>query len=140
MGNWKCGRCGKVYTTEEMSQLNKVKAVEEDTNPWEQHGFLSVCECGYVFYRDKWHITDTLTVMTELGPVDITVSTVFLELEHPGGWYETMLFPKDKVESDYQERYYTQGEAELGHKTVLNKLRAGKFRVEPKEYSLILED
>ena len=62
------------YYTQEMFQLNKVKAIEEDTNPWEQHGFLPVCKCGYVFSRDKWHIADTLTVMTELGPVDITVS------------------------------------------------------------------
>ena len=45
------------------------------------------------------------------------------------------------MESDYQERYYTQKEAELGHRAVLNKLSAGKIRVEvEKEYSLILED
>ena len=46
---WKCGRCGKIYDTNQLISLEKIKLVESDNDPTSQHGFTPVCECGYIF-------------------------------------------------------------------------------------------
>jgi len=118
--SWKCGKCNKIYTTEQFVKLAR--------KPWKQQS-TPVCECGYTFLKDRWSLRDDLTIVTEFGPIDVVVSTVFLEFEHPGGFYETMLFPKGKIKCLYQERYYTQEQAERGHKEILARLLAGKFEI-----------
>jgi len=115
--------------------------VEEDTNPAEQHGFTSVCECGYVFHKDKWHLVDDVTIeFKKLFHATLSVSTVFLELNHFGYWYETMIFADVRIpwflrfllkplECDYQKRYVTKEEAETEHEDIVKKLREGKFKI-----------
>jgi hypothetical protein len=54
--------------------------------------------------------------------VDVTVSTVFLGLDHNWGdgppiLFETMIFGGERDE--YQERYSTWGEAEEGHQRAI---------------------
>lgn len=63
---------------------------------------------------------------TEIG--DVTVSTVFLGLDHNWGrgrplLFETMIFggPHD----EYQERYSTWAEAEAGHAKAVAMVQAG---------------
>lgn len=141
MSDWKCGRCGKVYEFEEFCKLESVPLVPEDTNPWEQHGFTSVCVCGYIFHRDKWR------KQTEVGlkeGLKAKVSTVFLELNHkipPNGkdlWYETMIFG-NKLASYFCERYTTQEEAEKRHDNLVGLLREEKYTLVPTEFSIELK-
>lgn len=134
--DWKCGNCGKLYSTIQLIGLNSVKVVEEDTNPSEQHGYTSVCECGYRFHIDTWRLRDTVTINTEKGDVNVDVSTVFLELnngwkEGKDLWYESMIFPQEEwLKCGYQNRYETKEEAIKDHDKILDMLRTGKYKLE----------
>ncbi|RLJ03509.1 MAG: hypothetical protein DRP11_00515 [Candidatus Aenigmatarchaeota archaeon] len=145
MGEWKCGKCGKVYTTAELVKLKRVPLVPEDTDPWKQHGFTCVCECGYVFHRDRWHIKTPFEIKSEIGVLKGVVSTVFLELNYGTPeeplWYETMVFvdePRD-VECWLCLRYRTKDEAEKGHRRVVEALKKGRFKVVPEEWVLLVD-
>ncbi|MBW2674194.1 MAG: hypothetical protein JRD89_12405 [Deltaproteobacteria bacterium] len=147
VGEWKCGKCGKVYTHEELLRLKRVPLVPEDTNPWEQHGFTRVCECGYVFGRDRWHIVTPFEVKSKIGVLKGVVSTVFLELNYGTSdeplWYETMVFVDEpsNVECWLCRRYRTKEEAEEGHRRVVEAIKRGMFKVTPKNWLLtIYED
>jgi hypothetical protein len=164
--DWKCGKCGKEYTNEEYLNLKRVKMVEDDPDPWRNYGFTSVCECGYVFHKDKWQkvtklsfkyypslfhrFINLLTFGLVCKPVEIKirVSTVFLELNHGFGgrnlWYETMIFDEGSsiILHDLGAwRYETKEEAEEGHEKIVGLLREGKFKLKPheEEYEIILK-
>jgi hypothetical protein len=144
MSEWKCGKCYKVYSFDEWILLMKTKAVEDDTDPRNQHGFTQKCTCGYVFGTDTWRKRETVNVKGLRG-VKADVSTIFLELnskfgEGPALWYETMVFPKGNIESDYEWRYTTKAEAEAGHAMVVKALRSGKCKTEVTERRLVLPD
>lgn len=151
MSLWKCGKCGVKYTTEELLKLEKIKSVEEDTNPKKQHGYTSKCPCGYVFHKEKWYLKDLFDIYKDGERImEIVVSTVDLELNHGFEgkelYYETMIFPNeiysDKYESldcHYQYRYETKQEAIKGHKKVIELLKKEKFTIEPSKYTVILE-
>ena len=142
---WKCGKCGRVYTSEEYHRLPMVPLVPEDTDPWRQHGFTHVCECGYVFHRDRWGISTPFEIRTEVGVIKGVVSTVFLELNHgtPDDplWYETMVFidEPDNVECWLCLRYRTKEEAEEGHRRVVEALREGHFTIAPSGWVLKID-
>ena len=135
---WRCGNCGKIYSTLELLRLEKVKAFESDTDPNNQHGFTSVCTCGYRFHLDKFRIHDNLKIKINSEDRDVLVSTVDLELNHGYNkdlWYETMIFVedtegKDKIECYYQNRYETKNEAIEDHNRLLNLLKDGKYTIE----------
>lgn len=131
---WRCGKCGKVYGS--LLGLKSVKAVDSDTDPKKEHGFVAQCSCGYTFHKDKWFIKDTIEIEEAL----VEISTVDLELEHFGNWFETMVFIKDSkgksLECGFQDRYKTKEEAELGHEEIIRKLKAGRYRVVPSTYGL----
>ena len=128
---WKCGDCGKEYTFDESHNLKKVKAVETDTNPKEQHGYTLVCECGYIFHKDRWQMKNEVEFdLNWLQSIYGFVSTVFLELNHFGNWYETMIFiNSDKYSCYYQERYITRAEARRGHRKILDKIKNKEFEI-----------
>lgn len=139
VSEWKCGDCGKLYATEELMKLKKQKAVEQDTNPKKQHGYVSVCECGYVFHKDKWQLKDNIEInLNWLQSLRGYVSTVFLELNHFGCWYETMIFLGD-WKCHYQRRYVTKAEARDGHRQVLKMIENKQFEVnkEDKEIEFV---
>lgn len=125
---WKCSHCGRIYSTDEMLALPRVKAVEEDSDPTAPtgHGYINVCECGKAFHRDKWHLKEDV-----IGPdgKSYWVSTVHLELNHgfygPELWYATMVKGPDDKFLDYEDRYTTQAEAEAGHAVVVSQVRSG---------------
>ena len=125
--DWKCGNCGKVYTTEQLMGLNSVKV---------QHGYTSVCECGYRFHIDTWRLRDTVSINTDKGDINVDVSTVFLELnngwkEGEELWYETMIFPQEEwLKCGYQNRYEIKEEAIKDHDMILDMLRTGKYKLE----------
>lgn len=111
MNDWKCGRCGTVYSFEEFIGLMKIMATEDAPTH-------VVCKhCDYRFHMDKpvWkaggeikhHITCLHWFVNKLTrgrlapphPIDIELSTVFLELAHDDwfgegtpNWYESMFF------------------------------------------------
>jgi len=145
---WKCGKCGKIYSFEELNKLKIVPLVPEDEDPFRQHGFTYVCECGYVFHRDRWHIVTNFKKKVKVGflrriNLKGRVSTVFLELNHGDVenplWYETMVFIDDpgNIECDLCIRYRTQDEAEKGHKKVVEAIKSGKLKIVPIKYKLI---
>ena len=126
---WQCSWCKREYSTQELLELPKVQAVPEDTDPIQQHGYVSVCHCGKVFHEEKWRLQQLVG--------DYWVSTVHLELDHGFGkehiWYETMIFKgqgSGNGEDEYCDRYTTQEEAETGHKRVVAALQSG---ASPKE-------
>ena len=125
--DWKCGNCGKEYNTEEMLTLKRVKAIEEDKHPEKEHGFVSVCDCGYRFHKDTWRLCDNVKVITEKGEVEIYVSSVYFDFifshfgEEPR--YETRTFPNvDWFRFDYEQRRETKEDAEKDHNRVLDLL------------------
>jgi len=143
MIKWKCGKCGKEYTLEELDMLRKIPLVPEDTDPIKQHGFTPVCDCGYVFHRDKWHLVDKV----KLKECTVEVSTVFLEINHGHGgqdlWYETMVFPAQNSDVDIEcyfcERYETKEEAIEGHKKAVKLLKEGKYEIVPTKFELRIQ-
>ncbi len=142
MSEWKCGKCGKIYTLEEFISLKKVKAVESDTNPSKEHGFVGVCDCGYRFHLDKWRLHDKVKIKIDKEYIDVQVSTIDLELNHgyeegEHKWYETMIFPGglgdnalEWIECNYTNRYETKEESIEDHNRIVNLLKEGKYKVE----------
>lgn len=138
MIKWRCGGCGKEYST--IFGLERVKAVETDKNPSEEHGYVGKCKCGYVFHKDRWYIQDTFKIYdyADIPLALIKVSTMFSELMSlSGDWYETMVFveksliepvKKRPVKCSYRMRYKTLEEATIGHETIINKLRNKEFQ------------
>lgn len=139
---WKCGKCGRMYTFEEFLQLKKVKAVESDIDPYKEHGFVAVCDCGYRFHIDKWRLHDDVNIKINKEYINVIVSTVDLELNHgyPRGknlWYETMILPGGLGENNlehikcyYTKRYETKEEAIEDHNRIINLLKEGNYKIE----------
>jgi len=139
---WKCGKCEKKYNFDEFHTLDKVKAVETDSDVKPEHGYDMVCTCGYVFHKDKWRIRDTVEIETPMGVGLIDVSTIFLELCHFGYWYESMLFVNEKSKIDFdlhqQWRFIDKEGAEKWHKKVVKMLQDKQFDLVPVKYELSL--
>lgn len=142
MSEWKCGKCGKIYTFDEFLKLKKVKAVESDTNPSKEHGFTGMCNCGYRFLIDRWRLHDDVEIKTDKGNVNVRVSTVDLELnqgfeEGENIWYEMMIFAgglgDDRLEwlkCYHENRYETKEEAIKDHDRIVNLLKEGRYIIE----------
>lgn len=154
MSEWKCGKCGKIYTFDEFIKLKNIKAVESDIDPSKEHGFTGVCDCGYRFHIDKWRLHDDVEIKTDKGNINIRVSTVDLELnrsfeEGKNLWYETMIFPggfgDDELEwlkCSYVNNYETKEDALKDHERIMNLLKDGKYKIEDSDEGkkeLILE-
>ena len=142
MSEWKCGKCGKIYTFDEFLKLKHVKAVDSDTDPYKEHGFTGVCDCGYRFLMDKWRLHDDVEIKTDKGHINVRISTVDLELNHGFEegehiWYETMVFPggfgDDELKwlgCSYVNNYETKEKAIEDHNRILNLLKEGKYKIE----------
>lgn len=137
MSEWKCGECGKIYTLDEFLKLEKVKLVESDIDPYKEHGVTPICDCGYRFGLDKWRLYDNIEIKTDKEYINVTVSTIDLELNHGFGkniWYETTVFPGglegDKsIECSYENRYEFKEDAIKDHDRIVNLLKEGKYNI-----------
>lgn len=137
---WKCGDCGKKYATEELVNLKLIKAVEKDTNPKKQHGYISVCTCGYIFHRDRWRIFENFEIpINFLQAIDCCVSTIDLELDHSGCWYETMVFVDSGWKCYYQTRCVTRAEARIEQRRIVKMIKNKQYKLDKKNKELILE-
>ena len=72
--------------------------------------------CGKRFFHDRFQIQDTID--TKLGK--LRISTVCLEMEHPGGYYESMVFGMDE---EPIWRYEKDEEAIVGHAVIVDILK-----------------
>jgi hypothetical protein len=121
-----------------MLKLKLVKAVESDTNPHQQHGFLSQCTCGHVLMRDEWSKHSSVLIVTEDGynTFTVLVNSWFIGLNHkfgdgPDQFYETIVeVPALEYEKTF--RYATQADAETHHAEILEKIQNGEFRLIPR--------
>lgn len=132
INNWKCGKCGKEYEFERLLKILKMIPIKEGQE--KKLGKTAVCSCGYVFGKDKF----ILKTKVKVKLFKVEVSTVFLELNHWGMYYETMVFG-DKIECNFQDRYATRKEAIKGHKKVVKKLKKGEFTIIVDEAKLELK-
>ncbi len=141
MSEWKCGKCGKIYSLKELINLPKVKAVETDIDPSREHGFLPMCDCGYRFHLDKWRLQDDVQINIGEKDININISTIDLEFnsglyEEDEVWYETMIFPGglgdkklEDIECSYVNNYKTKEEAIEDHNRIVRLLKEGKYEI-----------
>lgn len=147
MSEWKCGNCEKVYDTYELISLKKIKLVESDTNPSEQHGYTAICDCGYRFHIDRWRIDNHIKIKMDEEESESIISTIFLELNHKmlneeDEFYETAILWPNKIDGKIGNieiigRYDTKENAIGGHNKILDMINDGKYKVEK---ITILED
>lgn len=157
MSEWKCGNCGKVYNINEFISLKKIKMVESDTDPGEQHGYTPMCDCGYRFHLDRWRIDDHIKINVDEKESELTISTIYLELNHKtledekDEYYETAILWPDKTDGergDIQiiERYDTKENAIGGHNKILELINNDKYKIEKttilenEENSIVFEE
>jgi len=139
-----CGNCERIY--DYMDPTLPTKPYEMKTG--EGRKIISVRLCPYCgcpehsgVLGNQWERRFHLTDIIKLKEGEIKVSTVNLMLEHPEEmFFETMIFGHKDIEfyDSYMERYRTREEAEKRHRQIVKLLRAGKYRLEPKTYRLIL--
>lgn len=138
MGEYRCPRCGEIYTRSEYNQLDRQPVDSSEDDPREGQGYEKVCsECGARFHSDKWQLLETV----DTGEEEIRVSTVALTIPHGPSydqWFETCLF--HDYGSQVTDRYPTQSDAEEGHEKTIELLKQGAFRIEPTGKRLVLED
>lgn len=140
MSEWKCGKCGKEYSFDEYSELPMIRVKTEEEDPKDEYGKTHVCfNCGYIFHKERFRQRETITIKIDGKKEKIDVSTVFLELNHDGYYYETMIFPEGNIQSYFQNRYKTEEEAKKGHKKIVGKMKKGDFKLNVSERELILK-
>lgn len=126
---WQCSHCKQTYSFQEFITL---KSEWIDPNRTD-YGKTTICKnCGKKFGRDKWQLLRRIrtfpNLLTGWMHPTIRVSTVHLELNHFGYWYETMVFADKKwcslidVQVYIQHRYKTKEEAEKGHAEIVRKI------------------
>ena len=126
MSVYKCGNCGKVYTEDEYGKLERV--LFDPEHP--RLGFTSKCNCGYVFFRDRWRMRTEVEVDTPRGRRTFAVSSVFLEIGEPDDqtWYETTVLTDSMEFMCFQVwRHRTKEEAVKMHEEVVNAIRNGNY-------------
>ena len=137
--DWKCGKCGKGYTFEELMLLDKVKSEWKDNNK-KQHGLIPSCSCGYRFGLDKMRMRTKVSLnLDSVGEISGEVSTVFLELNHSGLFYETMVF-LETYSCEFQVRYKNKADAKKGHSKIVQAIKNKEYTVDDKEEEIILSD
>ncbi len=126
---WECSKCGKQYTFKEFCNLH----LEWKDKNKPEFGKYATCTCENKFGIEKWNLKTYIKnypniFLSWMYPT-IEISTVHLELNHFGNWYETMVFTKKKwcsflsIDIDYQMRYKTKKEAVAGHNKVIKDVK-----------------
>ena len=129
-----CGKCGKVYSSEEFQKLNDHVEVRD-----KQRVVYRSCSCGYRFWDDRFkyfRLFDKLTIKTPFGILNIEISTVHLEINHGTDekpqWYETLITCFEKfVEYEKIVRYESELQAQEGHRKIVEKFKNFDFQLKP---------
>lgn len=155
MSEWKCGRCGTVYSHEGFLLLERIKVVSDDPDPMKNYGYTPVCDCGYRFHLDKWFMKSAGTILHHITifhnffnvysfgkfckphEIKVDISTADLELNQDifgerDLRHETMIFPSrigGEIECWYQDRYPGKEWASADHQHLRDLLRRGKYLI-----------
>jgi hypothetical protein len=126
VAEYRCGKCGRVYTEDEYRKLERVLFDPDHPNL----GLTSKCSCGYVFHRDRWRIRTDVEVDTPRGKRIFTVHSEFIEIGEPDDqmWYETTVLT-DSIEflCFIVWKHRTKEEAMKVHEEVVNAIRNGNY-------------
>jgi len=119
MPKWQCSRCWKKYTFDEFRNL---PCCWMDRNEHDKYGRTSVCFCGAIFHKERWHLSSFVE--------EYRVSTVHLNLGSPDNadflsdkefYFETMI-NKNKEWLGFQARYESMEQAIEGHFLAVDNL------------------
>ena len=141
-----CGNCERIYL--ESQAVVKILEAPPDA-PIRQRGItkIEVRHCPYCgspehsyYPNNQWDKRFRLQTVVKLKEGKVLVSTVNLMLEHPGGFFETMIFGVEDLclQESFCERYWTKQEAVKRHKEIVDLLKNGKYRLIPCEYRIEL--
>lgn len=137
---WQCSHCNETYSFQEFITL-KSEWVDPNRTEYGKH---SICrKCGKSFHKNKWALKKIIKTFPNIISCwiypSLRVSTVHLELNHFGYWYETMVFADKKWSSFLkfgvyeQFRYKTKDEAIKGHELVLRKIKLKQYSFKKNE-------
>lgn len=135
MPKWECSRCWRRYSFDEFILLPSCWV-----NPKEHHkyGKTTVCFCGAIFHKDRWHLTSFLD--------EYRISTIHLNMGHPDNedllnnrhlYFETMINKKEEWLS-FQARYETMQQAIDGHFLAVDNL--SNIILNPEKYPASIID
>ena len=134
MPAWQCSRCWRKYSFEEFNLLFPCWMDSKN----HKYGKTSVCFCGAIFHKDKWHLTSFID--------EYRISTVHLNLGSPDNsdytsmkhlYFETMINKKEEWLS-FQARYETMNQAIEGHFLAVDNL--SKIILNPQRYPASIID
>jgi hypothetical protein len=141
-----CGNCEKIY--DESEAVVKILEAPPDA-PIRAEGVthIPVEHCPYCgspehsyYPGSQWEKRFMLVSYVNLKEGMVRVSTVNLMMEHPGGFFETMIFGETVNLTDgWCERYWTKEEAVKRHHEIVELLKNGKYQLIPVEWKIQLE-
>ena len=135
MPKWQCSRCWRKYTFDEFRVLPSCWV---DRKEHDKYGRTSVCFCGAIFHKDRWHLSTFVD--------EYRVSTVHLNLGSPDNadflndkefYFETMI-NKKKEWLGFQSRYESMEQAIDGHFLAVDNL--SNIILNPEKYPASIID
>lgn len=135
MPKWQCSRCWRKYTFDEFRVLPSCWV---DRKEHDKYGRTSVCFCGAIFHKDRWHLSSFVD--------EYRVSTVHLNLGSPDNadflndkefYFETMI-NKKKEWLGFQARYESMEQAIDGHFLAVDNL--SNIILNPEKYPASIID
>jgi len=135
MPKWQCSRCWRKYSFDEFNLLPHCWV---DPKEHDKFGKTTVCFCGAIFHKDRWHLTSFID--------EYRISTVHLPLGSPDNadytsvkhlYFETMINKKEEWLS-FQARYETMSHAIDGHFLAVDNL--SKIILNPERYPASIID
>jgi len=88
------------------------------------HEKTPIIEHDLIKWAEWFETADRIVKQDKIG--NTIISTVFLGLDHSFGGHEPLLFETmifNRIHDDYQERYSSWDEAEIGHQKALLLVR-----------------
>jgi hypothetical protein len=142
-----CGACERIYNEEEA--LIKMREAPPDA-PIREQGvtYIPVKHCPFCgspehsyYSGNQWQKRFKLQTCVDLKEGKVLVSTVNLMMEHPGGFFETIIFGETiDLLSDVHARYWTREEAIKGHNKIVELLKNGKYKLVPVNWIIQIEE
>ena len=139
MPQWQCSRCWRKYSFDEFNLLPHCWV---DRKEHHKYGRTTVCFCGAIFHKDKWHLSSFVD--------QYRVSTIHLNMGSPNNmdflsdkhmYFETMIDKKiDKKEEwlGFQARYESMQQAIEGHFLAVDNL--SNIILNPEKYPTSIID
>jgi len=136
--DYKCGRCGTIFTLDE---YNRLRTIKPQRRYQRSEGLITriadedlksfyVCRCGYTFNRQNWHLNNRIVIGDP--KTEVRLSTIFAEVNLGSDdaplWYETRV---RGVKCKFRRRYSVKRDAIKGHNEVFGLLKEQHFTLTP---------